>query len=512
MRKINFTGNVIAVLIAISVLFIFIGASTADLDNGLLAYYPFNGNANDMSGNGHHATVVGPTLTVDRENNSASAYSFDGVNDYIDIPYSPSIEPSVFSLSIWFKTSTSNQGALWSTDPNMLYCKHGYMIVISGNNSNPTLPVVPNGTPLFTIDPSTACSGYGPTIRGDYPLNGGNWHHMVAIYNGSSMKMYVDGVLQDETKNTIYRKTGASIRVGMNRRTRNHPEWRWFYQGSIDDIRLYNRVLSDAEIKQLANSSSMPIAEIIGTWSSGIWYRNVAASSWKQMNTDVPSGDIAAGDFTGDGKADVASIWSSGLYYQNGANLSWTKVTSTAPYTVTAGDVTGDGLAEIIGTWSSGIWYRNVAASSWKQMNTDVPSGAIAAGDFTGDGKADVASIWSSGLYYQNGANLSWTKVTSTAPYTVTAGDVTGDGLAEIIGTWSSGIWYRNVAASSWKQMNTGVPSGAIAAGDFTGDGKADVASIWSSGLWFQNGATLGWKKVTSDAPYELTAGDVTGN
>ena len=44
------------------------------------------------------------------------------------------------------------------------------------------------------------------------------------------------------------------------------------------------------------------------------------------MSSDIPSGDIAAGDFTGDGKADVASNWSSGLWYQNGATLGWTKV------------------------------------------------------------------------------------------------------------------------------------------------------------------------------------------
>ena len=82
------------------------------------------------------------------------------------------------------------------------------------------------------------------------------------------------------------------------------------------------------------------IAEIIGTWSSGIWYRDVAASKWTQMNSHTPDGDIAVGDFIGDGKADVASCWDSGLWYQNGANLDWTKVTNTAPYNVTAGDVT----------------------------------------------------------------------------------------------------------------------------------------------------------------------------
>jgi hypothetical protein len=58
------------------------------------------------------------------------------------------------------------------------------------------------------------------------------------------------------------------------------------------------------------------------------------------MTASAPTGDIAAGDFTGDGKADVASSWSSGLWYQNGVTLSWTKVWDDTPYTVTAGDVT----------------------------------------------------------------------------------------------------------------------------------------------------------------------------
>ena len=113
-------------------------------------------------------------------------------------------------------------------------------------------------------------------------------------------------------------------------------------------------------------------AEIIGTWSSGIWYWDVAESRWTKMNSIATSGDIAAGDFTGDGKADVASNWSSGLWYQNGATLGWTKVLGTAPYQVTAGDITGDGRAEIIGTWDNGIWYWDVAKSKWTQMTSSV--------------------------------------------------------------------------------------------------------------------------------------------
>ena len=82
--------------------------------------------------------------------------------------------------------------------------------------------------------------------------------------------------------------------------------------------------------------------EIIGTWRSGIWYRDVAESSWAQMTSSVTDGDIAAGDFTGDGIADVASIWDNGLWYQDGATLDWTKVSDEAPTKLTAGEVTGN--------------------------------------------------------------------------------------------------------------------------------------------------------------------------
>ena len=60
------------------------------------------------------------------------------------------------------------------------------------------------------------------------------------------------------------------------------------------------------------------------------------------MTADVTTADIAAGDFNGDGKADVASIWDNdGLWYQDGANFGWTKVSDSAPDRLTAGDITG---------------------------------------------------------------------------------------------------------------------------------------------------------------------------
>ena len=83
----------------------------ADLNNGLVAWYPFDGNASDMSGNGNHGTVHGATLGIDRNGRANRAYSFDGVNDYIELE---SLKGDNFrfafsnvTLSAWIKTTRS---------------------------------------------------------------------------------------------------------------------------------------------------------------------------------------------------------------------------------------------------------------------------------------------------------------------------------------------------------------------------------------------------------------------
>ena len=74
-----------------------------NLQSGLVAYFPFCGNANDQSANLNNGIVNGPTLTSDRFGNANSAYEFDGSNDYISIPYSSSIGISnTYSISVWF--------------------------------------------------------------------------------------------------------------------------------------------------------------------------------------------------------------------------------------------------------------------------------------------------------------------------------------------------------------------------------------------------------------------------
>lgn len=74
--------------------------------DGLVGWWPFNGNANDESGNGNHGTVNGATLTADRDGNSNCAYSFDGIDDYIQcLNNTIPINNSSRSFSLWFLLS-----------------------------------------------------------------------------------------------------------------------------------------------------------------------------------------------------------------------------------------------------------------------------------------------------------------------------------------------------------------------------------------------------------------------
>lgn len=66
--------------------------SQVNLDSGLVAYYSFNGNADDLSGNGNHGTVIGAVLIADRFGIDSSAYEFDGTSSYITIDSSPTLE------------------------------------------------------------------------------------------------------------------------------------------------------------------------------------------------------------------------------------------------------------------------------------------------------------------------------------------------------------------------------------------------------------------------------------
>jgi len=213
--------------------------------NGLVGYWPFNGNANDESGIGNNGTVNGATLTSDRFGNSNSAYSFDG-NDDVVIPSSVSIETisNSFSISVWSKIDSFNNFGLFP--------------IIDKNN---LCPSTSGSTPLF-INGSNSTNGYHYQsincgtqnmigIEGESSILN-QWVNTVVSYDGISLKIYRDGVLKSSNPYNI------SVSINSSNLTIGHALFGvpHFAYGLIDDIGIWNRALRETEIAAMHNGVS----------------------------------------------------------------------------------------------------------------------------------------------------------------------------------------------------------------------------------------------------------------
>jgi hypothetical protein len=206
--------------------------------NGLLAYYSFDSNARDMSGNNNDGEVMGATLTNDRNAKENSAYYFDGINDYIYIKDAENLRlKGEITMSIWFKTDYSLPfaGIICKADP--VEPRRGYLIDIDDNNRIRT---------DICFDHSKGKCG---TIVSDDKLTDNKWHHVIASYNGRKYYLFIDGRIEKKIKYKIGLQTNTEpLLIGWDMNTwLSHRH----FKGSIDDIRIYNRFLSRKDMLNL---------------------------------------------------------------------------------------------------------------------------------------------------------------------------------------------------------------------------------------------------------------------
>lgn len=257
---------------------IFVQGAAATIDDGLVAYYPFNGNANDESGNGHDGTVTGATLAEDRFGNADSAYYFDGIDDRIDLPDEVlNFERTdAYSKSFWIKTTDGDLR-------NNIIAKMTASLDARGINV-----VLANGVlRVQLINHNTGANRI--RVDGTTVLSDDQWHHVVVTYDGLSsaagVRLYVDGhpeivtVVHDTLTDTILNSQTPTIG------SRN-TAYDYYYQGTIDDVRIYNRVLTEQQVQELYTddgSLSAPELEI---------YSDVLT------NTLVVAGDVVSRTMT----------------------------------------------------------------------------------------------------------------------------------------------------------------------------------------------------------------------
>ncbi len=191
-----------------------------------IAYYPFSGNADDESGNGKDGTVNGAVLAADRFDDADSAYSFNGTNQYIQTPLTSNQLP--LSFSVWFK-STANWGERSIVDSDVSGL--GGHSLISGwwvGDDELDIEYHPGGVNTgFSIDVDT-------------------WYHAVVTFS-DVIRLYVDGVKVGEDYDyPSATLDGDDFRFG--RHNAGDPQW---FSGTIDDVRFYDWVLTQAHVDTL---------------------------------------------------------------------------------------------------------------------------------------------------------------------------------------------------------------------------------------------------------------------
>lgn len=214
----------------------------SELERGLVGWWKFDGDATDSSGNGNDGTVNGATLTTDRHGQANSAYSFDGVDDIIVIPGTADFDTQNPTISAWvFSINNPQQGFIFEKTSNGSVNSQ-YNLFFYGANGI-TWRTAANLTPTDT--------SYVPNITG--------WFFLTATYDGSLKKIFVNG---SEKKTEAWNGqilTGASGVSSIGGYTDNLPQKSsYFFNGSIDDIRIYNRALSESDVLALHTLESFP--------------------------------------------------------------------------------------------------------------------------------------------------------------------------------------------------------------------------------------------------------------
>ena len=271
---------------------------------GLLGHYPFNGNANDASGNAQHGTVNGAALTTDRFGNANSAYSFNGSSDYISLPAGTYTNLNVYSYSCWIKQTSASVGfAMCFGESSYGYCQ---ALLIQATGSVTGTSYNSGSNPTQSLIHTTAT----------YSIN--QWLHVVLTRDFTAIKVYVNGVLFSSSsagtggQNASYYSstTNWPVKAYIGARTTSVN----YFTGSIDDVRIYSNVLSQSDINALYNENcfqnttnstytlcsgnAISISATPAPSNTVMWYSSLSSTSSIASGTLYTTVALSAGTYT----------------------------------------------------------------------------------------------------------------------------------------------------------------------------------------------------------------------
>ena len=254
--------------------------------DGLVAYYPFNGNAVDASGHQHDGIVHGAVLTTNRFGTPNSAYSFNGLNAYIEVAHDAALNPqNAITFTGWFQANSLTQvGNILAKGSDISF---GFYVA----RLHPP-PVNLGLGIMFTQDqPNVGPTSVSPS---NVSLSVGQWYFFALTYDGQVLSSFVDGVL---IKSLPVSKTLGSNLGPLVIGKHPLPGYEYWFNGKIDDIRLYDRALSANEISALYMLYDQ--GSVVPPWA----YANTGISHTiiipKSANPNINDIALSAGDYVG---------------------------------------------------------------------------------------------------------------------------------------------------------------------------------------------------------------------
>ncbi len=263
MRSILFCGVVL-----------FLMASTvyAQPATGPVAHWNFNGNANDISGNGHHGTIHNVTLAPGASGVSNTAYAFAGdPSSYISVPYATDLSLDSFTICALVKlngfytdlcqisTIVTKGGENTAGNYNLQFFDNAFdsSCVITGDTSK-----------FVFISESYGNWAYHKSLQYTPTTHTGNWYCIIATYNGSVYKTYVNGTLMCTAYPYVHyghSTNNDGLAIGCNTWSTQYPYW---FKGIMDDLCIYGRAFTDSEVSSYCSES--PSDTIINSETASI--------------------------------------------------------------------------------------------------------------------------------------------------------------------------------------------------------------------------------------------------
>lgn len=279
------------------------------LTNGLIAYYKFDGNLADSSGNNNHGTNFGSQFTTDKNGLGSKAVKFNGTNAYINVPASTSLNSVQNELSIaawinvtdWYHWAEFSYAALLCKSNTSSSTQYRFSLL------NNAFDVISNQKKFYKLIPSS--------------FDTGTWYHVAIAKKGDSCILYVNGnVMQTAITDGTYPSDSTQpLEIG-----RDYAGSIEYYNGKMDELRIYNRALTSQEVTNIYNNVNTSIHDAIAipastlilypNPSNGIFHLNGAALNIKTIQVFNHIGQTVFSSNEASNKLDLSYL-NKGVYF-----------------------------------------------------------------------------------------------------------------------------------------------------------------------------------------------------